>query len=105
MKCFNHHNIDAIGLCKACNKGLCPECAVEVSNSIACKSTCQEEVKTIDKLVKKTKVTAEAQRKNRMFMPSFFLVTGGIICQNKRIWTSILNGIFLLGIWSGANFY
>ena len=26
MKCYNHHDRDAFGVCKACGKGLCLEC-------------------------------------------------------------------------------
>ncbi len=26
MKCFNHHDRDAFGICKTCGKALCLEC-------------------------------------------------------------------------------
>jgi hypothetical protein len=28
MRCFYHHDKEAVGSCKSCGKGLCPECAV-----------------------------------------------------------------------------
>jgi hypothetical protein len=31
MKCFNHSTVDAVGVCKHCNKGLCRECAVALT--------------------------------------------------------------------------
>ena len=43
MNCFNHPDVPAVGICKACQKGLCMECAVDLGHGIACKSH-QEEV-------------------------------------------------------------
>jgi len=51
MNCFNHHERQAIGVCKACGKGLCPDCLVEVANSIACKNNCEKRVTILNKLV------------------------------------------------------
>ena len=33
MKCFNHHEHDAVGVCKYCMKGVCEQCATEVGGS------------------------------------------------------------------------
>lgn len=30
MHCFNHDDRDAVDICKACGKGLCPECATDL---------------------------------------------------------------------------
>ena len=53
MKCYNHAENDAVGVCKNCSKGLCKECLTEVNYGIACTLTCIEEVERIDKLIKK----------------------------------------------------
>lgn len=55
MKCFNHPDIDAIGICKNCNKGLCKEYLTEIENGIACTSTCIEEVTQINSLINRNK--------------------------------------------------
>ncbi len=39
MKCFNHHDRDAFGVCKACGKGLCLECMKEDDGVILCKDS------------------------------------------------------------------
>ena len=36
MHCFHHHDAEAIGICKVCNKGLCEQCAADLGHSIAC---------------------------------------------------------------------
>ncbi len=37
MKCFNHHDRDAFGVCKTCGKGLCLDCMRSVDGMIVCK--------------------------------------------------------------------
>jgi hypothetical protein len=44
MKCFFHHDCDAVALCHWCNRGLCPDCAVEVSDWLACRDRCESAV-------------------------------------------------------------
>lgn len=33
MRCYYHHDVDAVGICKACSKGICPECSADVDNA------------------------------------------------------------------------
>jgi len=40
MKCFNHPVREAVAICKACGRAVCPECALESANSIACNQSC-----------------------------------------------------------------
>ena len=47
MKCFVHNEIDAIGICKRCNKGLCSECAVDLGKGLACKGPCENDVQKL----------------------------------------------------------
>jgi len=48
MKCFNHANADAVGVCKDCYKALCHNCCVICGTSVACKETCEEKVKLLN---------------------------------------------------------
>ncbi len=36
MKCYNHHDRDAFGVCKICGKGLCLECIDKDSEVVIC---------------------------------------------------------------------
>lgn len=51
MKCFQHRDVDAVGICKMCNKGLCPTCAVDVGNGLACPGECVERVRLVNQMV------------------------------------------------------
>lgn len=37
MKCYVHHNADAVGVCTSCGRGVCRRCAVRVGGKIYCK--------------------------------------------------------------------
>jgi hypothetical protein len=47
MKCFRHSDLDAVGLCKYCQKGLCTICFADVGNGLACKNICEKRVREL----------------------------------------------------------
>lgn len=53
MKCFNHHDRDAFGICKTCGKALCLECMSKNSDNVVCANNlkCQMLAKQNDALV------------------------------------------------------
>ena len=50
MKCFKHGDVDAVGVCKWCGKGLCADCAVDTDGGLACRDSCEEKVKKLSEL-------------------------------------------------------
>ena len=66
MRCFNHRNIDCVGFCKECAKGLCENCASESKAGLACKEgPCVRKVEVLaaylDRVVYKPGVYSSAQ--------------------------------------------
>jgi len=59
MRCFYHPQSDAIGLCKFCCKGLCPQCAVDLAHGLACKDRCEREVAGMQEMIAKEKIEYE----------------------------------------------
>lgn len=55
MKCYNHHDRDAVGVCKNCSKGICPDCLTEVDNDIACIGKCEGVLRAKSKQTKTNK--------------------------------------------------
>lgn len=49
MRCFNHAEIRAVGLCKNCCKGLCHNCLTDVGNGLACTGQCVERLQMFNK--------------------------------------------------------
>ena len=50
MHCFIHQTDPAVGLCKTCFKALCPECAVDVGNGLACRGECEHRVSELNQM-------------------------------------------------------
>jgi hypothetical protein len=48
VKCFNHEDRDALGICKICQKGGCRECINDTDSGIACKDTCEKILKNFN---------------------------------------------------------
>lgn len=44
MKCFNHAETDAVDFCKSCGRGLCRDCACDVSGIASCKGQCETDI-------------------------------------------------------------
>jgi hypothetical protein len=51
MRCFYHRDVDAVGTCKNCARGLCPACAAEVPEGLACRQRCEEAVVMLSALI------------------------------------------------------
>jgi hypothetical protein len=87
MKCFNHPDVEAVGICKSCNKGICKECLTEVENGIACKGKCEDEVKELNSLLKRNKV---------MFEKSNAMIEKSKTIYNISSATCYRNAVFLI---------
>jgi hypothetical protein len=83
MKCFYHQDRDAVGMCKSCQKGLCPDCAVDLSQGLACKERCEEDVRSLIRLIQnniKLSPTSSsiirASRRGGLIASTFYIVLG-----------------------------
>jgi len=76
MKCFNHREIEAIGLCSACNKGVCSSCLNETSDTITCSEPCAAKIVEAERLFQRNVFITSNQSKYKNFMPSFFVAVG-----------------------------
>ncbi|SRR5258706_16043294 len=47
MECFYHEGAAAVGSCRACLKGLCRRCAVELEGGLACPDRCEPQVRAL----------------------------------------------------------
>ncbi len=86
MKCYYHHDRDAVALCYWCNRGLCTGCAAEVGDRLACRGRCEAEVERAVRVGRASTLMVEgserAQCLNRLAgfgLTAFVLVVGLII--------------------------
>lgn len=55
MHCYTHPTQQANAICKNCNKGVCPLCAIELEDGIACSEYCAEKVKMINGMINRNR--------------------------------------------------
>jgi hypothetical protein len=75
MKCYNHQNVDAVGVCKNCRKGICHDCLTDVGNGIACTDSCITEVTDINRKL--------MRQRNGAKLGPFFLILAGLLLFSK----------------------
>ena len=78
MKCYNHPEIDAVGLCKSCGLGLCHECVSEVGTSISCKNRCEADVAALNELVQRGR-TAYQKTSGTYLRSGIFILLLGLV--------------------------
>ena len=107
MECYYHPGRPAVGLCKACEKGLCRDCFIEIENGGACKNKCEEKVSEIYKMMEFNKrypraICFEIEKiKNKQYYAFFtavILIVLGIVNIVKG--NSIALPLIIVGIMS-----
>ena len=99
MKCYVHHESDAVGVCKFCLRGVCPACATEVGKVTACKDRCEQEVSAGLLFVSNAMTQAATSKRNRMLGP-LILTFMGLACIG---WAS-MDGAEGVDRWFGGIF-
>ena len=101
MRCFNHSEMRAVGLCKHCNKALCHECATDLGFGLACRSIHEQEVAAVNGMVERATKIQAVNRSNKYLSPVFFLAFGSFFV-GYEFYTGIRSAGFCL--WLGGLF-
>jgi len=99
MRCFNHRDREAVGSCRACAKGLCAECAVDLGHGLSCKGPHEEIVESYSSILKFNARTVSAAPRN-IYFPSVFCIAMGAMFMwfgrdDYRGLLFIMGGLFL----------
>ena len=113
MNCFNHPDRLALGACKHCCKGVCNDCITDTGVGIACKGSCEDHVRAIDRLMGFSNKVASRGISNTLILPIMMLSMGAVFFiygLNKYDdffhFTTIFGALFLiLGVISGVSLY
>ena len=98
MKCFRHHDRDAVGVCAGCGKAVCAEtCAQDGEHGLHCSPLCADRLR------------ARAPRPEAppgLFWPMFLIALGGLLLYygyHYSEWTmSVPNVLGMLFVWYGV---
>jgi hypothetical protein len=101
MRCFNHSEIRAVGLCKHCNKALCHDCANDLGFGLACRGVHEQEVTSVNSMVERASRVQAVNRSNKYLSPFFFLVFGSFFA-GYELYTGNRGAGF--GLWLGGLF-
>jgi hypothetical protein len=93
MRCFNHSDIDAVGTCKVCQKGVCHACAVDLTHSLACKGPHEEQAEAVQALVQRNMRVQGEAGKARYVAPVFFGFMGAVF-----LFTDLRHGLDQAGM-------
>lgn len=102
MRCFNHPDVDAVGSCKACSKGLCMECAADLGHGLACKASHVEAVENLNVLVTRNVRIGNINTRGKFIIPLFYGFIGavfllsGLITRTRASPFSITMGVGFL---------
>ena len=79
MRCYNHHEKEAVAICRSCGRAVCPGCAAEVEKAVACRDRCESDVSTILSLNRNALQFAKGTKQARYLGPTMFLVLGAML--------------------------
>lgn len=99
MRCFNHPERDAVALCKACGKAVCPDCAIESQNGFACQQSCTQTLIERHELHDKQAVHLRNIKRTNL-LSSLFSISFGIlfIYFSSQGFGLVYDFVFLLGV-------
>ena len=78
MNCFYHNQQQAIGLCKACSRGLCSDCATDLDHGLACKNKHEQRVNELETIISMSAKAHADAPKNLLLLPAFFIFMGSV---------------------------
>ena len=103
MKCFAHHQSDAVGICKYCAKGACLACAIDTGSGLACSGACNTHIVWLAERMKSVSVAASMNKQGvGYFLPAFLLVLG--IAFAAHAWFFVRPGQNSFGLVMGSLF-
>lgn len=113
MKCFYHHDTDAVAICKSCQRALCVTCAMDVPPGTACINRCEKDVAALNLVIERSKSayqkTGLAYKRNAVVMSVIgivFFVTGvwPIVAKGKygMAFIAVMGVLFV--VWAYFNY-
>ena len=86
MRCFIHQDREAIGTCRACSRGLCPDCASAMPFGLACRGSHEQLVQLSYEALARTAQIHSAYGKVRYLGAGLFSGLG--VFSGVYAWTS-----------------
>jgi hypothetical protein len=86
MECFAHEGRPAVGCCRACFKGVCRTCAVDLGRGLACAGRCEDAARAL---------IASLDQSLRIQGLSSRMVHGARALWSGLAWVALAVGVFV----------
>jgi hypothetical protein len=96
VNCFYHPSVSAVALCKNCFKGLCPDCAADVGDGLACVGRCEERVRLCNRATQRG--VAALSDTNSQYRWAAIFGVAALLFLGFGAMTVRSGGLFLLGV-------
>lgn len=91
MKCYHHPDRDAVGVCRACGRGLCSACAVDLHRGLACPGPCEAQARALVQFEDQQLASVAAERswwgargRDALYFVAY-MVVGGVFVWWSRV--------------------
>lgn len=109
MKCFRHQELEAVGICKACHKGICSDCSKDLGHSISCKGPCEKKAALLEDIITFSQKSIGSHKNNSYIYPVFVFIAGVVFFYfglKDGIWFSFAQILGLVFMFFGViSFY
>ena len=95
MRCFNHAEDRAVGICKNCGKGICHACLTDIGNGLVCSAACGEHLQLINQYTNKA---VKYNASGFIFGIGILSIGFGIYLAFKYGWNESLIFTFVIGL-------
>jgi hypothetical protein len=107
MNCFNHPDKAAVGTCKACHKGICPDCAADLGFGLACRGVHEQRVTEVEELISRNARIQTTAGSVRYLNPLFLLFMGAVFAgyglmngRGSKFLVLLGVGFFVYGVYA-----
>jgi hypothetical protein len=97
VRCFNHSTSEAVGICRACGKGLCADCAVDLGFGLSCRGEHEQRVAANDALLTKSAQLQDTAGRAKYAAPVFFGFMGAVMSVYGLMYSKADMFLVLLG--------
>ena len=100
MQCFRHPERAAVGICKHCQRGLCPDCVALVDDILACRDVHEKDVAALTRKLKTETLQADRARSVYIRNGVFYGLVGVVFAALGTIQLRFLGlqGVFLIAV-------
>lgn len=78
MRCLRHHDQEAVGVCRHCGGGVCPDCATPVEDVLSCPAHVTETTGSVSLLQRNLAIHAHVNWTHWAQLAAFLLVSLGM---------------------------